>query len=64
MTRNDLEKAARDLLEESFRTDPVGTEETVLRVLGRPVFAWSLLTIRELRALRRAIYPTVLEGRG
>ncbi len=42
--------------------------ENLRAVLGgtqvNDVFVWSRLTVRELTALRRAIYPTVLESRG
>lgn len=55
---------AKRLWEEAFALDEHGTMESTMAVLGRSVWAWTDLTVREARALRRAVYPTILEGRG
>jgi hypothetical protein len=64
-----LEQAARELWEEAHAADRWRTEENTKAVLGDKVsangiFVWSRLTVAELRALRRAVYATVLEARG
>ncbi len=71
VTREFLEQDTRKLYEEALKADPIRTEENTQAVLGAVgkvsrsgVFVWTRLTVRELRALRRAIYPTVLEARG
>jgi hypothetical protein len=64
ITRANLEQQTKPLLEETFRADPHLTEEIVRRVFGRSTFVWPRATVLQLRALRRAIYPLVLEARG
>lgn len=69
LTKADLVLAARALWEEAFAADPVRTDENTEAVLGDKVgtggvFVWDRLTVPELRALRRALYPTVLQARG
>lgn len=67
--REVLEQAARELWEEAHAADRYRTEENTKAVLHGKVsesgvFVWSRLTVAELRALRRAVYPLVLEVRG
>jgi hypothetical protein len=64
MTASELRLAARALWEEAFALDEHGTMESAMAVLGRSVWVWTTLTVREARALRRAVYPTILAGRG
>jgi hypothetical protein len=64
MTANELRLAAKALWEEAFALDEHGTTATTHKVLGRDVWVWTTLTVREAHALRRAVYPTILEGRG
>ncbi len=68
-TKADLVAAAKALWEEAFAADPYRTEENTKAALGDKVgeggvFVWDRLTIPELHALRRVLYPTVLEARG
>lgn len=64
ITRADLERQTKPLLEEAFRADPYLTDEIVRRIFGHSTFTWSRVTVPQIRALRRAIYPLVLEARG
>lgn len=58
-----LVEETKKLVEEAFHIDPYRTEENLQAVLGRTVFAYHMLTMRELTAVRRALFPLVLEGR-
>ena len=63
LSKDEIRRVARTLWEESYAADPIRTMENTAAVLSREVFAWDLLTVRELNALRRAVFPCVLEAR-
>lgn len=63
VTKDFLVRETKKLVEEAFHIDPYRTEENLQAVLGRTVFAYHMLTMRELTAVRRALFPLVLEGR-
>lgn len=64
VTKEFLVAETKKLCEEAFSIDPYQTEENLQAVLGRTIFVYHLLTVRELTAVRRALFPIVLEGRG
>ena len=64
MTKEALIKYAKSLWEEAYASDPFHTEEVTLAVLGREVFTWHLLTMRELHALTRLTLSIALQARG
>lgn len=64
VTREELAKQTRAWWEEAYDLDPYRTEENTRAVLGRDVFVWHNLSVPQLTALRRAVLPTLLEGRG
>jgi hypothetical protein len=62
VSKDFLVAETKKLVEEAFSIDPYLTEDNLQAVLGRTVFAYHLLTVRELTAVRRALFPIVLEG--
>lgn len=64
VSKAELVRQTKPLLEEAFKADRFHTEEVIQRVLGREVFVWDSLSVRELTALRRGIMSTVLATRG
>jgi hypothetical protein len=64
LTRPDIERYAREIWEEAFAADEWRVLEVTKTLLGSEVFVWSVLTVRQLRTLTRALLPTALESRG
>ena len=64
LSRPELERWARRHWEEAYAHDPVATEEATRRVLGRDVFVWSNLPIRQLHQLSRTMFVLAILTRG
>jgi hypothetical protein len=64
VTRAELERWAKRHWEEAYAHDPVATEEATRRILGRDVFVWSTLPIRQLHQLSRTMFVLAILTRG
>lgn len=64
MTREDIEAWTRKIYEEARAADASHTDTIAERIAGAETWAWSRLTIRELRAMSAALFATAIESRG
>lgn len=66
--RDRVEAWTRRVYAEAFAADPYHVDEIVAAVLGDRqadgVFAWCCLSMRQLRQLSAALFPTALAARG
>lgn len=62
LTRADLEQWARRIWGEALAADEPRTIEVTAAITGGEVFAWSALTVRQLRALSRTLFSTARLG--
>ncbi len=58
MTKEDWIVATRRIVEDAFARDPIYTEEVIVAIFGAPVFAWTNITTRNVRALHGALFST------
>jgi hypothetical protein len=66
VSKSELIRQTKPLLEEAFRVDPYDTEEYLKVALGPTkgrAFAWDNLSLDELARVRRAIYPIIMRSR-
>jgi hypothetical protein len=64
VTRDALEAQVRKTYKEAHLSDPHFVAEITESLLGRNVFVWTRLSVRDLFLLHRALWPTVLRSRG
>lgn len=66
--RDRVEAWTRKVYEEAFAADPYHVDAIVAAVLGDRqvdgVFCWTCLSMRSLRRLSAALFPTALAARG
>jgi hypothetical protein len=64
VTRTELERQTKLLYAEVATADPYRVEEITEHVTGGDVFVWHRLSVRQLTAMRRALYVVVMGARG
>lgn len=58
MTKEAWIEATRRIVEDAFAVDPLRTEEVITAIFGGPVFSWTNITTRNVRALHGALFST------
>ena len=64
MTRAEYETWARERLAEAFAADPIGANDAVVTATGGEAFAWSALSVAQLRTLSALASSICLAARG
>jgi len=64
VTKEELERQTKLLYAEAAAADPYEVEEITEHVTGGSVFVWHRLSVRQLTAMRRALYVIVMVARG